>query len=63
MSRDRNRPANSIFEKTDVNEIFPTPLWILDLKRNVHEPLNRRLRGYIDDLLTPRPSTGIGIPL
>jgi len=63
MSRDRNRSANSIFENTDVSEIFPTPLWILDLKRDVHEPLNRHLRARIDDLLTPRPPAAIGIPL
>ena len=63
MSRDRKRSVHSIFENTAVSEIFPTPLWILDLKRGVHEPLNRGLRSHIDDLLTPRPSTGIGIPL
>ncbi len=49
MSRNSNRSADSIFEKSDVNEIFPTALWILDLKRRVHEPLNRRLRGHIDE--------------
>ena len=63
MSRDGNRSAHSIFANTGASEIFPTPLWILDLKHGVHEPLNRSLRSRIDDLLTPRPSIGIGIPL
>ena len=63
MSRDSNRSAHSIFANTGASEIFRVPLWILDLKHGVHEPLNRSLRSRIDDLLTPRPSIGIGIPL
>ena len=39
----------------DVIEMFTTPLWIVDLAPEEHEPLNRQLRAEIERLLTPRP--------
>lgn len=41
--------------KSDVIEMFTTPLWIVDLAPDDHGPLNRQLRAEIERLLTPRP--------
>ena len=41
--------------KLDVVELFPTPLWIVDLAPEEYTPLNARLRAEIGRMLTPRP--------
>jgi len=42
--------------KVEVQEIFPTPLWIVDLDPATSRPLNDALREEIERLLTPRPA-------
>jgi uncharacterized protein (TIGR02466 family) len=40
----------------EVKELFPTPLWIVDLAPEEHVPLNAALNAEIERLLTPRPA-------
>lgn len=49
-----------MFERMDVQQLFPTPLWVLDLKPDAHRPLNARLKAEIDKLATPRPAVPPG---
>jgi len=43
-----------------VKEIFPTPVWVVDLRRRVHEPLNASLLSTIEELISPRQPIPIG---
>ncbi len=43
-----------------VQEIFPTPLWIVDLDDATREPLNRHLMKTIYALIEPREPVGTG---
>jgi uncharacterized protein (TIGR02466 family) len=45
-----------MFEKTAIHELFPTPVWIVDLKPDIHGPLNRRLIAQIGAMASPRPT-------
>ncbi|MCW5749148.1 MAG: hypothetical protein KIT36_23360, partial [Alphaproteobacteria bacterium] len=42
--------------KVEVQEVFPTPLWIVDLEPATWRPMNEALRAEIERLLTPRPA-------
>lgn len=50
-----------MFADTQISNLFPTPLWILDLADPV--PMNAALTRAIADLLTPRPQVPIGTSL
>ena len=45
-----------MIEKQDVQELFPTPLWIVDLKPAPAAALNARLKAEIERLIAPRPA-------
>ena len=45
-----------MFEKTTVHELFPTPVWVLDLKPDVHGPLNLKIMAAVDGLTATRPA-------
>ena len=49
-----------MFEKLTVQELFPTPVWICDLKEEHHRPLNRQLLTAIRALIEPRPPIEVG---
>ena len=49
-----------MIEKQDVQELFPTPLWIVDLKANEATALNARLKAEIERLIAPRPKVPAG---
>lgn len=44
-----------MIDKQEVQEIFPTPLWIVDLKADAAAALNDRLRSAIHRIISPRP--------
>src|SRR5262245_60990789 len=44
-----------MFENVSVTDIFPTPIWSIDLKEDEALILNARLLGEIEKLMTPRP--------
>lgn len=44
-----------MIEKQEVQEIFPTPLWIVDLKPAAAANLNAKLKAEIERLIDPRP--------
>lgn len=48
------------FASMQVQEIFPTPLWILDLDPDYAKDLNRRLMKQIYTLVEPRPPIPLG---
>lgn len=48
-----------MFETVKVEAIFPTPLWIVDLKPGVHRPLNAELLEALQRLIE-RPPLGLG---
>lgn len=43
-----------------VQEIFPTPLWLVDLDRETGARLNAQLLKSIHELIDPRPAIGVG---
>src|SRR6186997_2772540 len=49
-----------MIEKQEVQEIFPTPLWIVDLKPAEAAALNARLKAEIEKLIAPRPKVPAG---
>lgn len=44
-----------MIEKQEVQELFPTPLWVVDLQPATAAGLNARLRAEIERLIAPRP--------
>ena len=49
-----------MIEKQEVQEIFPTPLWIVDLQPAAAAALNARLKAEIERLIEPRPKIPAG---
>src|SRR6476619_7467546 len=49
-----------MIEKQEVQELFPTPLWIVDLKPAEAVTLNARLKAEIERLIAPRPKVPAG---
>ena len=47
--------SEHMIEKQEVQEIFPTPLWIVDLKPVAAAALNIQLKAEIERLIAPRP--------
>lgn len=45
----------TVVDKMQVKEVFPTPLWIVDLKPDAARALNAQLVAEIGRLLSPRP--------
>src|SRR5262245_49734314 len=48
--------GRAMFEKTMVHELFPTPVWVVDLKPDVYGPLNLNSIAAIDALAAARPA-------
>ena len=44
-----------MIEKQEVQELFPTPLWIVDLQPPAAAALNAKLKAEIERLIAPRP--------
>jgi uncharacterized protein (TIGR02466 family) len=44
-----------MFEKTTVHELFPTPVWVVDLKADVYGPLNLKIIEAVNALAAVRP--------
>ena len=44
-----------MIEKQEVQEIFPTPLWVVDLQPAAAAALNAKLKAEIERLIAPRP--------
>ena len=44
-----------MIEKQEVQEIFPTPLWVVDLQPAAAAQLNAKLKAEIERLIAPRP--------
>ena len=49
-----------MFEDLAVTDVFPTPIWTVDLKADAAAALNARLLRAIDTLLNPRPPLPAG---
>ena len=49
-----------MIEKQEVQEIFPTPLWIVDLQPAAAVALNAKLKAEIERLIAPRPKIPAG---
>ena len=49
-----------MIEKQEVQEIFPTPLWVVDLKAAEATALNARLKAEIERIISPRPVVPAG---
>src|SRR5688572_32572120 len=47
-------------DKMEVKEVFPTPVWVVDLKPDAAEALNARLLVEIERLIAPRPKVQPG---
>ena len=45
-----------MFENTTVHELFPTPVWVVDLSADVHQPLNRKIVEAVGALAANRPT-------
>ncbi len=45
-----------MFEKTTVHELFPTPVWVVDLRADVRGPLNLKIIEAINVLAAARPT-------
>src|SRR4029079_12427743 len=50
----------AMIEKQEVQEIFPTPLWIVDLQPAAAASLNSKLKAEIERLIEPRPTIPAG---
>lgn len=46
--------------KQEVQELFPTPLWVIDLEPAAAAKLNAQLHAEIDRLISPRPKIQAG---
>ena len=42
--------------KQEVQELFPTPLWVVDLEPAEAAALNAKLKAEIERLIAPRPT-------
>jgi uncharacterized protein (TIGR02466 family) len=49
-----------MFDSMNVSEIFPTPIWVLDLKPEVYGPLNAKVMLTIEAMISPRPRIRVG---
>ncbi len=49
-----------MFENQTFHTFFPTVVWVIDLKPEVHEPLNRRIKDYLEKTISPRPAVAPG---
>lgn len=49
-----------MIEHMAVQDLFPTPIWTVDLKPEYAGPLNARLTAHIEALMTPRPQLAAG---
>lgn len=49
-----------MFANTSIQEFFPTPVWIVDLQRDVADALNARLLAELERLCVPRPPIRAG---
>jgi uncharacterized protein (TIGR02466 family) len=49
-----------MIEKQEVQELFPTPLWVVDLKAAEAAPFNARLKAEIEKIVSPRPKVPAG---
>jgi len=49
-----------MIEKQEVQELFPTPLWIVDLKAPEAAALNAKLKAEIEKIISPRPKVPAG---
>jgi uncharacterized protein (TIGR02466 family) len=52
-----------MFESLDVHNLFPTPLWVIDLKPEIHRRLNARIKTDLEVLISPRPAVARGATL
>ena len=50
----------TVVDKMEVKEIFPTPVWVVDLKPEAARVLNARLLAEIEKLIAPRPKVQLG---
>ncbi len=46
----------AMIEKQEVQELFPTPLWIVDLQPAAAAELNASLKAEIEKIISPRPA-------
>src|SRR5215813_15007699 len=49
------RYTGEMIEKQEIQEIFPTPLWIVDLQPAAAAALNAVLKSEIERIIEPRP--------
>jgi uncharacterized protein (TIGR02466 family) len=49
-----------MIEKQEVQELFPTTVWIVDLKPAEATLLNGRLKAEIEKIISPRPTVPVG---
>jgi uncharacterized protein (TIGR02466 family) len=49
-----------MIEKQEVQELFPTPLWVVDLKPAEAAPFNAKLKAEIEKIISPRPKVPAG---
>jgi uncharacterized protein (TIGR02466 family) len=49
-----------MIEKQEVQELFPTTIWIVDLKAAEAVPFNARLKAEIETIISPRPKVPAG---
>ena len=49
-----------MIEKQEVQELFPCPIWIVDLRPADAQSLNAKLRAEIDRIISPRPAVPAG---
>lgn len=45
---------------TKVHNLFPTPIWVVDLEPKIYEPLNRQLLANLETMMGDRPSVKPG---
>jgi uncharacterized protein (TIGR02466 family) len=49
-----------MIEKQEVQELFPTSIWIVDLKPAEAAPFNAKLKAEIEKIISPRPKVPAG---
>lgn len=49
-----------MIEKQEVQELFPTSIWIVDLKPAEAAPFNAKLKAEIENIISPRPRVPAG---
>jgi uncharacterized protein (TIGR02466 family) len=50
----------AMIEKQEVQELFPCPIWIVDLKAAEAKAFNAKLRAEIERMIAPRPAIPAG---